>query len=217
MTRLVAMLAALLLPFWTPLAAHTSPNTEIRIESESDALTAAITVPASYYADATGAALDREPELLEQAEQEVARRFAVSSGDGLAWSISVDSVDFSAIGGPADLNAIVTARPVPGAPTKAVDLRWDMFPENAPGHIAMIMMGEESNGEDAVMGALTATSNSLTLELGGAVDAIPAEPAAPPIAPETTSSGPDPFLIAGIVLAALIALGVLVPLIRSKA
>jgi len=217
MIRICLMLAAIVVPAWTPLAAHTSPNTEIRLEPSSDALVARITVPVSDYASATGNPIGDEPATLKLAAQEVAQRISISSPGGSEWSISVDSAAFTTATGPADLNATITARPAPGASTEAVSLRWDMFPANAPGHIAMVMMDEdEMAAEDAIQGALTSRSKTLVIDLGRAVSSIPA-PSETPIeeagAPATSSI---PLLLAGLVIAALFALAVLAAAVRLR-
>lgn len=211
MTRLCLLLVAFLVAAWTPLAAHTSPNTEIRLEPNGNALVARITIPASDYASATGNPIGEEPATLGQAEQEVAQRFSITSHDRLAWSIRVDSIELTTGTGPADLNAIVTARPARGASTRSIDLRWDMFPANAPGHIAMVMMDKDGIvAEDTIRGALTSRSKSLAIDLGRAVNAIPA-PSEPDIEDATAADFASvTWPTAGLAIGALFALVALV-------
>lgn len=179
MTRFCFMLATLLLVAWQPLSAHTSPNTEIRLVPDENALLVQITVPASDYVSATRNAVSNDQAALEQAAEQVARRLSIEARDGEAWSIRVNSTEFTSGSGPADLNALVTARPEPGSSTQAVSLGWDMYPQNAPGHIAMVMMVDDAaadqEAQETLLGALTSRSKTLKIELDGIVEALPIE------------------------------------------
>lgn len=217
MTRFCLMFAALLASLWTPLAAHTSPNTEIRLEPSDDALTARITVPVSDYTSATGNSIGEGAASLEQATQEVSSRFSLTSQGGSQWSLKVDNVEFTSGTGPADLNATVIARPAPGASTETVTLRWDMFPANAPGHIAMVMISDNAVvDQDAIQGALTSRSKALTLELDGVVKAVEAVQEPSVQAAAATPSEGNGWLPIALIMAALFGLAALAGVMRLR-
>lgn len=168
--RLGLLLAALIVSAWTPALAHTSQSTEIRLDVRGEFVQAEIVVPVSVYVSETGRAATNDPVALAIAKAELADRFSMTASDGTKWSIIIEDVRIESSNGPPDLRAAINTSPPQDAQTRTFSIGWEMFPDELPGNLALVVLEGDSAGaigdRRTVLGALTPGQTTLEVDLG---------------------------------------------------
>ncbi|MFC4295719.1 HupE/UreJ family protein [Novosphingobium tardum] len=163
----IAMVATLLA---VPAAAHLTPNSEIRLHFAPGAVEAAVLIPASEYAYATGQSGDSTPAALAEARRYLLDHAAVLAPDGRAWAKDVTRINVvSAPGGP-DMLATLRFVPPPGAPDRALRLRWDAVIRETPSHFALAAIDGDlvrgmSEGNE-LLGSFTRETPEMRIDRG---------------------------------------------------
>lgn len=171
MTELRRWLAALFLLFLsTPVAAHLTPNSEIRLDFAPGAVTADVVVPQSEFGYATGLATNNSPASITAASRYLLSHIAVTAPSGARWNVELRRLRFETIAGPPDLHASLVLVPPLGASDRAFRFDWRVVTGEVPTHFALLVVGGDLVGGTAeareLVGALTAVRPSLTVDRG---------------------------------------------------
>lgn len=168
-----ALLAALVwLCLASPVAAHLTPNSEIRLDFVPGLVKADVVVPQAEFGYATGLLTDNSPDSLAMARARVLADMAVLDAQGRPWRIAVDRIAFEQIAGPPDLHLELSLSPPPGASDRSLLWRWHVVTREAPSHFALLVVdGDLAGGvlgERELVGALTAGRSELLVNRGHA-------------------------------------------------
>ncbi len=158
-----------------PAFAHLTPNSEITLEVEGDAVTADVIIPLSEYAYATGNATSGDPASIRAARAYLNRHFSLAGEGGQTWPRQVETLRFAQVQGPPDLLATVRFTPPSGAADKPFTLRWSAVIQEVPDHFALVVLSV--GGDKRVVGALRHDQQEMIVEpapsaTGAFVDAI---------------------------------------------
>jgi len=166
----LALLALLLSGFFAaPVAAHLTPNSEIRLRFEPGAVRADVLIPLAEYSYATANTNDsaRDPASLSRY---LARHTRAATPDGQPWTAEVGAVRIEDAPGGPDILTTVTFRPPPGAPDRKLTLRWDAVIAEADNHFALVMVeGDLARGQAHaadLIGTFTAGQPELAIDRG---------------------------------------------------
>lgn len=160
------LVATALLTLTAPLAAHSTPNSEVRLSVTGGTVTADIVLPRGEYAVATGHAVDGSARSLELARNYLRNRIAVVSPDrGRQWAMTIRMVEFVQGNGPPDLHAVVELSPPIGAPLQSFTIDWRVLTEELPGHFALILSDSPGRNGSTIIGAVRKDSTTLEVEL----------------------------------------------------
>ena len=156
----------LLALFAVPLAAHSTPNTEVRLHTSGDAILADITLPRGEYAYGTGNPIDGGTRSLAVAQEYLRERIRVSTPDGRDWSIRFQTVEFVQRTGPPDLHAVIELTPPTGGSRREFTIDWQVLTDRLPGHFALFILGGASQtGDGTIIGAVRRGSPPLQVEV----------------------------------------------------
>lgn len=166
-TSLMQFLVAMaLLVLAAPLAAHSTPNSEVRLSVAGKSVTADIIVPRGEYAIATGHPVDGSARSIALARDYLRNHIAVVSQDqGRQWAMTIRTVEFVQSSGPPDLYAVADLSPPHGAPLQNFTIDWRVLTEELPGHFALIMNGGPDLERGAIIGAVRKDRTKLDVEL----------------------------------------------------
>lgn len=157
----------LLMLLTMPLAAHSTPNAEVRLRAtDNETVLADIVVPQGEYAYATGNQVDGSSASLRIARQYLAERIAVRSPDGRDWTVNLRTVQFVRADGQPDLHAVAELHPPPGASPRQFTIDWRVLTDTLPGHFAIFIVESSSGSAEAsIVGAVRADSPRLDITI----------------------------------------------------
>lgn len=159
-------LAALIAILASPLAAHSTPNSEVRLTVSEDKVVADIIVPQGEYAFGTGIPVDGSPRSIHLARRYLAARIDVATPGGEPWTVSIGTVEFVQTDGPPDLHAIAYLMPPVGAAITDFTIDWQVLIEELPGHFALFLHNSEVTGEnDIIIGAVRSGTGPLEVTI----------------------------------------------------
>lgn len=165
-SRLRLILFALLAAMATPLAAHSTPNTEVRLRVAENAVIADIIIPRGEYAFGTGNPVDGSERSLRVAREYLVDHVGVYSPNGQRWQVSFDRVEFVQNSGPPDLRAIARLMPPANAPSRDLKIEWRVLIDELPGHFALFLLDDGSVGVDkTIIGAVRGDNSLLEVNL----------------------------------------------------
>lgn len=156
-------LAGLMVLIAGPLAAHTTPNSEVRFRAAGDVVIADIIVPRSEYAFGTGNPVGDDSHSRRIARNYLSERIGVASRAGRKWSVAFQTVEFVTSDGPPDLHAVATLTPPAGASASELVIDWRVLTDTVTGHFVLFLMDGDSEG--AVLGASQAGSVPVDISL----------------------------------------------------
>lgn len=160
------LIATALLVLTAPLAAHSTPNSEVRLSVTGKSVTADIIVPRGEYAVATGHAVDGSARSLALAQDYLRNHIAVAGpNQGQHWAMTIHTVEFVQGNGPPDLHAVVELSPPIGAPLQCFTIDWRVLTEELPGHFALFMSDSPGRNGSTIIGAVRKDSTTLSVEL----------------------------------------------------
>lgn len=156
---MIDRLIFLLKPFWVvlitmvaaPLAAHSTPNSEVRLTVSDDRMVADIIVPQGEYAFGTGNPVDGSARSTRLAREYLADHIDVSTPGGKPWTVSMGTVEFVQTDGPSDLHAIAYLVPPAGASASELTIDWQVLIDELPGHFAIVLHDAEAAGGNGVI------------------------------------------------------------------
>jgi len=158
-----------------PVAAHSTPNSEVRLRQAENMIIADIIVPRGEYAYGTGNPIDGGPQSLRIARDYLRQRINVASPDGTDWSVAFRKVEFIQAEGPPDLHAVAELRPRGNGPVDEFSINWQILTDTLPGHFALFIVEDPSiAGDGSVVGAVRAGSPPLDIAIvqPGALDLL---------------------------------------------
>ncbi|MBX7501687.1 HupE/UreJ family protein [Qipengyuania sp. YG27] len=162
--RLIAL--AMLVFMTSPLAAHSTPNSEVRLRLTEDAVTADIIVPEGEYAFGTGNPVDGSGQSLRSARDYLLGHISVSGPQGQPWNVSVHTIEFVRTEGGADLHAVAELAPPTGMSPRELTIDWRVLTDTLPGHFALFLLDDGREGDEgALLGAVRDGSSSLDIAL----------------------------------------------------
>lgn len=148
-------LVALMTLIAAPLAAHSTPNAEVRLQVSEGRVVADIVVPQGEYAFGTGNPIDGSAQSNRLAREYLADHIAVSTLGGKPWAVSIGAVEFVQAEGPPDLHAIAYLVPPAGAAATEFTIDWQVLIDELPGHFALFLHDAEAAGANAtIIGAV---------------------------------------------------------------
>lgn len=160
------MMLALLAALSAPLAAHSTPNSEVRLRVADDRVIADIIVPRGEYAYGTGHPVDGSARSLAIARTYLRDNIAATTRAGEAWTLAIPTVEFVQRNGPPDLHAVAELVPPDGASLEDLVISWRVLVDRLPGHFALFLADGELAGEErTVLGAVREGSGPLTVAL----------------------------------------------------
>ena len=142
-------LVALVTLIAAPLAAHSTPNSEVRLNMSENRVLADIIVPQGEYAFGTGNPIDGSPRSNRLAREYLMDNISVSTRDGRPWGVSIGTVEFVQSDGPPDLHAVAYLVPPEGAAAAEFTIDWQVLIKELPGHFALFLHDaevEDANG-----------------------------------------------------------------------
>ncbi len=151
--------------------AHSTPNSEVRIDFGTDRIVADIIIPQGEYAFATGNPTTNTAASREIARAFLARNVRIVDGNGMLWQIEFADIGFVQIAGPPDLHAVATARPLTGQSARAFTIIWTAVIDKVPNH-SVLLVGQQDfsagkTGENReVLGALQGERRTLFINRG---------------------------------------------------
>lgn len=159
-------LVALVIIIAAPLAAHSTPNSEVRLKLTENRVVADIIVPQGEYAFGTGYPADGSTRSNLLARQYLASHIAVSTPGGKPWSVSIEDVKFVQTNGPPDLLAVAHLVPPKGVPANDFTIAWQVLINEIPGHFALVLQDAEGiGGDDIVIGAVRKGTGPLEVNI----------------------------------------------------
>ncbi len=151
-----------------PVAAHSTPNSEVRFSEAKGMVIAEITVPRGEYAFGTGNAVDGSELSLRLARDYLAAHIAVSTPGGRPWAVTFRKVEFIQLDGPADLHAVAELIPPGGASSEKFTLEWKVLIETLPGHFTIFLLDSEAGGADnGIVGTVKRGMSVLDIDMAG--------------------------------------------------
>ena len=168
--RLVTLLLALATLSAAPLAAHSSPNSELRLNAYGDHVAIELVMPASDYIAASGKRLANEGDVLQQAAAVLQDNLTLQSADGRGWQVVIETAELVHDQGPPDLKATIRAVPPEQADPRRFELGWSLFSPDNPGSLVVVVLASDPSAKvgssDTVVGALTRSQTRLGIDLG---------------------------------------------------
>jgi hypothetical protein len=164
--RLKPFLLALVTIAAVPLAAHSTPNSEIRLKVSENKVVADIIIPQGEYAFGTGNPIDGSARSIRVVRQYLTSHIRVATPGGRPWNVSLRSVEFDQSDGPPDLHAIAHLVPPEGAAATELTIDWQVLIDDLPGHFALFLHdGEVPGANDGIIGAARKGTPPLELSL----------------------------------------------------
>jgi hypothetical protein len=149
-----------------PLAAHSTPNAEVRLSTEGDAVVADIVIPRGEYAFATGHPVTGDDQSLRIARDYLRDSMTVSTPEGREWTVSFRRVAFVQSNGPPDLRAVVRLVPPAGSSPHELTINWRALMDELPGHFALFIVEGKTVADDgSIVGAVRAGSPPLRVSI----------------------------------------------------
>ncbi|MBX7483459.1 HupE/UreJ family protein [Qipengyuania qiaonensis] len=149
-----------------PLAAHSTPNSEVRLSVLDETVIADIIVPRGEYAFGTGNPVDSSDHSLRAAREYLLNHIDVATPSGQRWQVSISSVEFVQIDGPPDLHAVAELVPPGGASPLDLTMEWRVLIDTLPGHFALFLLDDgPGGGERTIIGAVRNGSPPLNITL----------------------------------------------------
>lgn len=159
-------LAALIAILASPLAAHSTPNSEVRLTVSEDKVVADIIVPQGEYAFGTGNSVDGSPRSIRLARRYLAARIDVATPGGKSWTVSMGTVEFVQSDGPPDLHAVAYLVPPAGAEASQFTIDWQVLIDELPGHFALFLHDAGAAGANStVIGAVRKGTRPLVVNI----------------------------------------------------
>ena len=166
LSLLRSLLLVVLATLAAPLAAHSTPNSEIRLGLTDDAVIADIVIPRGEYAFATGNPVDGGERSLRLAREYLLEHIDVSTEGGSPWKVSIWKVEFVQIDGQPDLHAVAKFVPPNNEPLLELEVEWRVLLDELPGHFALFLFDESKAGDGStIVGAVRNGSPPLRVAL----------------------------------------------------
>ncbi|MCA0977160.1 HupE/UreJ family protein [Qipengyuania flava] len=166
LSLLRCVLLSVLATMAAPLAAHSTPNSEVRLSVTEDSVTADIIIPRGEYAFATGNPVDGSDRSLNLAREYLREHIDVSTGKGDPWEVSIKKVEFVQIDGQPDLHAVANFVPPNNAVLRELEVEWRVLFHELPGHFALFLFDESTaSGRSTIVGAVRNGSPPLKVAL----------------------------------------------------
>lgn len=152
----------------SPLAAHSTPNSEIALDFDESGVTIDVIIPESDYVAAAGVPNDRNA---ARAAAWLMGQVGATTRDGRAWRVSVEEAEFVQRVGPPDLHALVRLTPPPGASPRRFTLRWSAVVAQNRDHFALVLIGADHDGgiirtDRALIGAVRGDQQTVAVDRG---------------------------------------------------
>jgi len=144
-------LVALVTMVAVPLAAHSTPNSEVRLTVSDNRMVADIIVPQGEYAFGTGNPVDGSARSTRLAREYLADHIDVSAPGGKPWTVSMGTVEFVQTDGPPDLHAIAYLVPPAGDSATELTIDWQVLIDELPGHFALFLHDAEAAGGNGII------------------------------------------------------------------
>lgn len=159
-------LAALIAILAAPLAAHSTPNSEVRLTVSEDKVVADIIIPQGEYAFGSGNPVDGSPRSIRLARRYLADHIDVSTPGRGQWTVSMGTVEFVQTNGPPDLHATAYLMPPANAATTEFTIEWQVLIDELPGHFALFLQNAEVTGDnDVIIGAVRSGTGPLDVTI----------------------------------------------------
>lgn len=154
-----------------PVAAHLTPNSEVRLGFARDHLAADIIIPQGEYSIASGNAAGNDAASLARASAYLAGHIRVHSANGAVWPMRIERIEFARIAGPPDLHAIARFDAPPGAAVQRLVIDWTAVIAALPGHFVLFVATSDFSagridGTPHILGALQGARQRLTIDRG---------------------------------------------------
>ena len=159
-------LAALIAILAAPLAAHSTPNSEVRLTVSEGRVVADIIVPQGEYAFGSGNPVGGSPRSIRLARRYLTDHIDVATPGGEPWTVSIGTVEFVQTDGPRDLRAIAYFMPPGSAATSNFTIDWQVLIDELPGHFALFLHNAEVAGDnDIIIGAVRSGTGPLEVTI----------------------------------------------------
>lgn len=142
-----ALFILLVASFSALAQAHTTPNSEGRLDIYDDRVELEITIPAAEYSFASDHSASNDVQSLALAKTYLSKQISLISPSGGRWTTEISEVRFASDAGPIDLRGSILLRPPEGEGVRSFNLVWNAVVREVPDHFALLVLRSDWGGK----------------------------------------------------------------------